>query len=291
MDSGAQSSFISESLALRIGLKIDRERVPFKCPSSNSLTTRGKVSFELTSHVDNSVSFNVNAHVLPSIIEQQPQSEVQLKCLNELFSRFNISDPQFYKPDSIDLILSSSILFSVLKPQRFLNRAENILVQNTSLGWIVCNSVQFTSDQVLLNTIITTDEDCNTILEKFWSLEEPPCHDKRLSQPELECENSYVKSVTRTATGRFSVGLPFRISTSKLGSSYDISLRRFSCLKRKSRQDPSLKFEYSKFMSEYEDLGHMTQLHITPSQLSPGKHYVIPHHGIWKQGPCSKRSE
>ncbi|GFY09223.1 integrase catalytic domain-containing protein [Trichonephila clavipes] len=63
---------------------------------------------------------------------------------------------------------------------------------------------------------------------------------------------------------------------SSIGDSKEGALKRFYSLERKLHSNNQLKEEYTEFMEEYQNLGHMTPL--ASDVKSP--HYFLPHHGV-----------
>ncbi|XP_038106663.1 uncharacterized protein LOC119766285 [Culex quinquefasciatus] len=58
-----------------------------------------------------------------------------------------------------------------------------------------------------------------------------------------------------------------------------MAIRRFLNLERRLDQQPDLKREYAKFIHEYEQLGHMKEVDVGPSE-PPGSAYYLPHHCV-----------
>ncbi|GFV91655.1 integrase catalytic domain-containing protein [Trichonephila clavipes] len=75
--------------------------------------------------------------------------------------------------------------------------------------------------------------------------------------------------------GRYILKLPFR-DDSSIGDSKEGALKRFYSLERKLHSNNQLKEQYTEFMEEYQNLGHMTPL--ASDVKSP--HYFLPHHGV-----------
>ncbi|GFW58402.1 DUF1758 domain-containing protein [Trichonephila clavipes] len=75
--------------------------------------------------------------------------------------------------------------------------------------------------------------------------------------------------------GRYILKLPFR-DDSCIGDSKEGALKRFYSLERKLHSNNQLKEQYTEFMEEYQNLGHMNPL--ASDVKSP--HYFLPHHGV-----------
>ena len=81
--------------------------------------------------------------------------------------------------------------------------------QKTSLGWIItgryCQSKDsFNSKVFNINTSIGDESNVDSIVRKFWELEELPTESTQIySEDHEKCENEFKTSVRRLLSGRF----------------------------------------------------------------------------------------
>ncbi|XP_043494122.1 uncharacterized protein LOC122519021 isoform X1 [Polistes fuscatus] len=115
-------------------------------------------------------------------------------------------------------------------------------------------------------------------VEKFWKIEEIADNNIRSHEEEL-CEVHYKNNTRRDESGRYIVRLPFKEEDRQLGDSYANVLRRFHALERSLSRKPEMKDEYTWFLSEYEELKHMTRIEGTSREEG----YYLPHHAVLKQ--------
>jgi len=81
--------------------------------------------------------------------------------------------------------------------------------------------------------------------------------------------------------GRYIVKLPFKEQVvAKLRDSKEIALRRLHGLEKKFARDPNLKAQYTRFLDEYLELGHMKQ--VEDITCNEQKSYYFPHHCVFK---------
>ncbi|XP_014292601.1 uncharacterized protein [Halyomorpha halys] len=125
--------------------------------------------------------------------------------------------------------------------------------------------------------IIQDDAAISEQLKAFWELEEPGPADRKHPEDVL-CEKIFMQTHTRTAEGRYVARLLRKDSSGEPDLNSSIALRRLYSLENKFRRDPRLKEQYIQFMTECEQLGHM-------SVASTPARYVIPHHGVWQVKP------
>lgn len=119
----------------------------------------------------------------------------------------------------------------------------------------------------------------DALLGYFWEIEE--IVDKRfLSEEECQVESFYKETTRRDpSSGKYIVRLPFNDKLSNLGHSYHMAKRRFESTERKLNQNPLMKSDYDKFMREYIELEHMSEV----PETAKNEGYFMPHHAVSKQ--------
>ncbi|GFS88619.1 DUF1758 domain-containing protein [Trichonephila clavipes] len=143
----------------------------------------------------------------------------------------------------------------------------------TKLGHLLSGTINTQYNQnssLICHTLLNIDHS----LKQFWELESVPKDIPSKDEDEL-CESIFVNSHIRNADGRYILKLPFR-DDSSIGDSKEGALKRFYSLERKLHSNNQLKEQYTEFMEEYQNLGHMTPL--ASDVKSP--HYFLPHHGV-----------
>jgi len=78
------------------------------------------------------------------------------------------------------------------------------------------------------------------------------------------------------------VKLPLSDSPVILGDSYHTARAKFLALQQRLLKQPQLKKDYSQFLDEYLQLGHMTPVDEVEGKKEVAKFYM-PHHGIVKE--------
>jgi len=202
---------------------------------------------------------------------RQLPSQVRAKCGN-LF----LADPMFDKPAPVELLIGADIF-----PQVWNDKSDSLgpgypSVYSSIFGWVLIGPVQTHLDvgaQSMLVSLVTSTE---TMLEKFWSVEKLEVAPLQFTEDSL-CEKIFSSEVTRNSQGRFSVPLPLRFErmSEEFPGSRQVALDRFPQLERKLSADKIIDKAYCKFMSNYEEFGHM-------SRAEGDGQYFIPHHAIQK---------
>ncbi|KAL4131175.1 hypothetical protein QTP88_008517 [Uroleucon formosanum] len=221
------------------------------------------------------LSISVKPWVLSSITTDMPArqlpAQVRVKC-----SHLNLADLSFDKPAPVDMLIGADIF-----PQVWNKKSSSLgpgfpLVYSSVFGWVLIGSVQEHPDigvQSMLVSLVSSMED---LMKRFWSVEEPEAAPQQFTENGL-CEEMFHSEVSRDSHGWFSVPLPFRSGqpVKSFPGSRQVTLNRFLHLERKLAADNILYAAYRKFMSEYEELGHMTRAEDTGQ-------YYIPHHAVQK---------
>ncbi|XP_037931114.1 uncharacterized protein LOC119665925 [Teleopsis dalmanni] len=286
LDSCSQVNFITDSLARALNLKRSRSEIDIvgvgssvlKIQHNTQTTIRSRIT-EFETSLDFLISKNISSY--------HPDKAFSLKDLN-IPSHMELADPEFNVPKGIDMLLGAEAFFLLLTQGR-LSLGKNLpILQNTEFGWIVSGRYALSHKPIeaVSHCTITSIEALNKNIEKMWQLEDVSNKRQKWSEEQIMCEQHFIDNVSVNCDGRIMVKLPFKNSTDLLGNSKDIALRRFYALEKKLEKNIQLKEEYSKFMKEYEELGHMSLIH-SPNLSIP--HYYIPHHCVLKSSSESTK--
>ncbi|XP_055623682.1 uncharacterized protein LOC129767088 [Toxorhynchites rutilus septentrionalis] len=192
-----------------------------------------------------------------------------------------LADPRFFEPSHIDVIIGTEIYHRLLL-DGFIELDSNLpILKETVFGWIVSGKCSNTISCHSAVTMVCSNADLEKQMMRFWEIES--CHSNNiLSVGEQQCEQYFAETTTRDANGRFVVSLPTKKTVlSKLGSSREISLRRFPSLERRLHANPELMKSYTDFIREYIELGHMTLIDPNADLLSSTiQPYHMPHHCV-----------
>ena len=137
-------------------------------------------------------------------------------------------------------------LFMHIKLNSWLKNSNDLpILQNTVLGWILSGAIRAqnikdnskTTQSALL---VRHDSDLDSQMEKFWNIEEVTTN-KTLTKEEQYCEEQFKIHTRHYDKGRVVVRLPQKEKHLKLGTSYNIALKRFKVLEQKLSANPKLK--------------------------------------------------
>ncbi|XP_072400921.1 uncharacterized protein [Diabrotica undecimpunctata] len=260
LDSGSQSHFISEQLCKKLGITFSDVNYAVK-GLGQSLSNINKQVNEVMSCINN-FKMNITCLVLPVITEKLPLVSFNKKHL-QIPSHLKLADPQFNQSSQIDILLGSNVFWQLLAVGQIKLRPNMPTLQKTQLGWIIAGDLLLSrgrsNSTVNYFSIKNASEVTDDSVTRFWNIKE--IHDvNKLTQTEQYCEDHFKSTTKRHVRGRFILNTPFNQQISKLRESKQTSINRFFSLERKLLTNSELRREYVNFMSEYELLGHMTEV-------------------------------
>lgn len=275
LDCGSQSNFISSKLCNLL-------RLP-QCTTNISITGINNITSNINTKCDVTIESRlsqflttISCFILPKITDDLPNNNIDISQWN-IPDHLNLADPLFNESGEVDLLLGASVFWTLLRNGKISLGKTKPVLQNTLFGWIIAGPV---NEPVLkLQCYFSREIDLHNNLKHFWELEEctNPCP---LSADDIQCENFFQNTLSRSNDGRFIVRIPFKQSPSQLGESKSNAIKRLLQLERRFQQNPPMKAQYIDFLKTYESLRHMSRLHdFDESQLS----YFLPHHAVVRE--------
>ncbi|XP_071057038.1 uncharacterized protein [Onthophagus taurus] len=294
VDSCSQSNFITTELASKLNLQKTKVLASINGVNQSNFnaTTRTQTDiYSLNKNFNKKLSFLI----IDKITDKLPQQKIDKERL-QIPEKLQLADPDFHKPNSVDILLGASVFFELLSiGQIKLNGNEGPILQKTKLGWIIAGNIPFSlnCNSCFLITRKTINENTPLLksLERCWEIEESP-KINHLSPEDLEVETHFRNTYQRETDGRFQVSLPLKDNPQILGESYDIAKRRLISLETKFAKKSELKKEYVKFMSDYESLGHMSEVGADELGKSDASNEVVnyvPHHCVLKMSSTTTK--
>lgn len=274
LDCGSQSHLITTSLVNK--LKLPKQRANLSIVGINQIEFPIKFKCDLTIEANDNFSRTITCYIVPKISDNLPSRNLDLDSL-DIPSDLNLADPFLGKSGRVDLLLGAPLFWEILKNGKYVLKNQ-LIIQNTEFGWILAGplNIPIIDNKTYCN--LTCDYQLKEQLQNFWEIEDDIRYD-HLSIEDTQCETYFKETVTRNEEGRFTVGIPFKESPSKLGDSKKAALNRLYSMERKLNKNLDLQKQYHAFMREYEMLGHMTRVSISNNEKDV---YYLPHHGVVK---------
>ncbi|XP_070525005.1 uncharacterized protein [Cardiocondyla obscurior] len=200
-----------------------------------------------------------------------------------------LADPDFDVCQTVEVLLGAEVYANIVREGLRRGGPDVPVAVNTTLGWILAGAVRDSSSGLVGSVFTcTTDDDLGSLVARFWQQEEPARGPPPMSAEEKECEAHFVRTHSRTASGRYVVRLPVREPLPNLEDSERVARRTLAGVERRLAGNERLYKLYSDFMKEFLTLGHMAPVPSAAGQ-SGGRVCYLPHHGVMKgEGPAAK---
>lgn len=221
LDSGSQSSFVSDELINRLKFKCHNVQIEVKGVNQQVSHALKSAKLSIISHC-NSFTAEMQCIVLPKITQNVPAVKVDILNLS-IPNNLRLADPQFNVSRPVDLLIGADIFWVLLCVGQIKLGKQQPTLQKTLLSWIVAGRVKNSkskSGSILCN--LTSIEDLHERVTKFWRIEN--CFDKEIEGAETtHCEEYFKINHSRNSEGRFVVRLLLKEEiVSKFGNSEDI---------------------------------------------------------------------
>lgn len=286
LDSGSQSNFITTRLQKSLHLLKSKTSITVSGFNQQESKINEKCKTLIRSRF-NDYTEELEFLIAPKITEKIPDSNFVVPNIKEL--NINLADPLFNKRGSIDMLLGAEIFYSILQPGRLERNPQTPLLQETHFGWIAVGKVflqdpsAFTHRSFVINNL---DEE----IQRMWALDKCSYNKEPLTTEEKQCEQHYVNNYSRDKNGRFVVRFPLKINRKQLGKSYWIALKRLQYLQTKFQKNPKLKKQYTDFINEYRDMGHLEEIFVDENiEEDPTKIQYLPHHCILRDSSSTTK--
>ncbi|XP_058826837.1 uncharacterized protein LOC131686859 [Topomyia yanbarensis] len=293
LDSGSQANLMSEKLCQLLKLPRNEKKVEI----SGIGKSRRQISCEVSTVVSSRTlefSMSMEFLVLGQVTDNQPSSSLPLAHWKPP-SDIKLADPEFFISGPIDLVLGSQFYydFHLLDGGRLqIRRFDSTLpvFVNTVFGWVAAGETDLNGGASRISCNLAIAEPLDKSIERFWAIEELSEKPPR-TQEEEDCELHFQSTFTRDENGRYVLRYPKHMGFHEMiGESREAALRRFQHLERRLKRDPDLKRQYSEFMQEYLDLGHMKRIGtVEDSRDEERLVCYLPHHSVFKESSSTTK--
>ncbi|XP_017797043.1 PREDICTED: uncharacterized protein LOC108578262, partial [Habropoda laboriosa] len=289
LDVGSQEHFVTEELSNKLGFS----RSPIKTVVGGlgraSKTIQYKSDVVIHSR-DNKFRTNLSCLVIKDITDDMPNLPTNfLKiCVPP---NITLADPQFNKKSRIDLLIGAGLFWKLLCIGQQRVDSSDLVWQKTRLGWVLGGSVislisPHPTNRSTCHSVMTTD--LNRTISQFWEIEEvQPSSIETSGSSTDPSETHFDLTTTRDETGRYIVKIPFNSKLGELGQSRTQAKNRLLGMERRFSKNLELNRLYTEFMTEYNTLGHMTQL-TDQKVICTEPNFYLPHHAVFKQSSTTK---
>ena len=277
LDSGSDANFITKAVAQALRLKQQTVRVQANGLGSKSTIIDRKITATFCSRLRKN-EHEAEFLVTPSITGLTPIRPVSMASLGIPHDMI-LADPTFHKPGKIDLLIGNQLFWKMFSGQKF-ELESGVSMMQSPLGWVIAGSV--TSSHVIqtVQCNLSTLSDLHNTMERFYKLEDYRNDKGFLTDEEQHCEEFFEQTYKRDEDGRFIITIPFKPNVDQLTSNHGQAFHQFLALEKRLHKNEKLRDEYTKFMAEYEKLGHMQE--IDPKVYANQTRFYFPHHAVEK---------
>lgn len=277
LDSCSQINIISEDFAQRLRLnKTNAITTVDNIDSSSKL--RHQVRTEVKNRTGNFVQ-SITCCVSKKI-SHQPHSVIHISKWR-IPRNISLADEQFHVPKVIDMLLGTDVFYNSLSVGQ-IKMGDNLpSLQKTVFGWVAVGKYIENQTSKVKSTfaLFNTKQTIDRHLERLWELDNTTTLQSQLSTEHQLCQTIFDKTVQQNDEGRIVVKLPFNTPPDDIGETYNIAVRRMKAMEVKLNKNADLKRQYSEFMEEYIQLGHMS---VVQDHDLRQPNYYIPHHFVLK---------
>ncbi|XP_031348317.1 uncharacterized protein LOC116174520 [Photinus pyralis] len=256
LDSASQSNFISEELCKKLNLKRHETDVSIVGISQTPIKTMARVEIKIYSRY-NHYSVTLSCLVIPKITDNLPSSNFNANIL-DIPSNLVLADPTYNKQGKIDILIGASNFWELLSVGQHQLGTGKPTLHKTKLGWVISGNLSPNEGQIKRTLAYLSLNKLQDEVSKFWEINECIERVSHLSAEEKYCEKMFNETTQRATNGKFIVRIPLKPNYSSLD-------------------------KYVKFMYEYKQLNHMTEIEDTLKAT-----YYLPHHAVLRDSLTTK---
>ncbi|XP_055590213.1 uncharacterized protein LOC129742346 [Uranotaenia lowii] len=277
LDSGSQVNFITDQLANTLRLEKRKVEVPIGGINEIKTVARHLIKVHLQSRCSD-FRTELECLVIPKVTGPIPSTNIDVTDWHFPHG-IQLADPNFFKPDKIDLLAGAALFFNILKTGHLILDPCLPELRESHLGWLVTGTLTSESNyESIQYAQLASVESIENSITRFWELEEVTTAPKTTAE-EQQCEEHFIAIHTRDVSGRYTVRSPLEPNADKLDSSRNLALKRFFILENRLQRNPELWSHYVEFIREYQLLGHCQTINEADDPPQRGKYY-LPHHAV-----------
>ncbi|XP_036347012.1 uncharacterized protein LOC118756353, partial [Rhagoletis pomonella] len=288
LDQGSEASFVTEHTVQVLRLPRKRAHINIKGLSEAKVAeARSYVLLTVRSRRDPSMEYRVLAYVLPKVNHVMPSKRITTTIWPYL-KGLDLADPSYYEPQQVDILLGSDIYDECILSDTRRGPKGAPIAQLTTFGYIISGKVRNSEPSPITVSSLHNSIEFDTVLRKFWELEEVP---------EVKCSSS---TVQRMESGKYIVRSPLLSeidASSVIGTSRHMALKRFMHLENRLSRDPELRKTYPDTIREYLALGKMKPVIRSEQQSqciskengSFSTCFYLPHHPVLKESSSTTK--
>jgi len=280
LDSGSQVNFVSKRYANLLQLSCKKSLLPISGIGDNRLRAKSCSELKIESRTSD-FSIRISCYVLPNIVGELASCPEPADGWGIPVSVSPLlADPDFHRPQVIDLLIGGGSFFDVLGTKRIPLNIGSVTLHDSNFGWLVTGELSNHHAPTLFSMGQSIEEDWKVLSSVEESSYGRLSKANKRSQEEQETVQHFKQHTIRDKEGRFVVRLPIKQSITEIGTTLPMATARFLNVEKRLQHDEHLKNEYIRFMSEYIEMGHMVE--VSEDSIQAQNHFYLPHHSVTK---------
>jgi hypothetical protein len=278
LDSGSNANFVTRNVAKALKIPMHRTCVEVHGIAKTPIIIDEFISTIVSSRVkEHSTEFEFL--VLDKITNQLPMQRIDTSTWS-FPDDVVLADPFFNTPGKIDILIGNEMFLDLIEAGKA-RIANGPTLRDTIYGWIVGGRTQSTSRINAVQCNFTNVNEIRESVEKFYKLEDYRNEKRFLTDEEQFCESVFEQTHQRAPDGRFIVTIPLKTNVDQLANNRRQAMCQYIANEKRLQKNDRLKCEYDKFMNEYLELGHMTEVDVS-GEADDAPAYYLPHHAVEK---------
>lgn len=299
LDSGSQRTYITESLARKLNLKLgNRDEIMLVTFGSEKPKRIRPPTTKLDIILKDGSTLQISANVVPQIageIQRRPVNLKSLKNWEYLWGEFPLADdlPSETETSSVELLIGNDYYLDLILPQK-IEVQSGLYMLGSKLGWILSGRTSetvanITESSMLILTYGTEIPKETSLLtcadkslpvkpnvEDFWNLESIGIRDCPVESDNKVALSKFNETL-RYENGRYTVTWPWKDENPDLPENRTLALGRLKSLVRRMKDNPDLIQKYDEIIEDQLRQGVIER--VRSESKDTIKHY-IPHHAV-----------
>ena len=301
LDSGSQSTYVTESLAKKMNLKLGKKEEIMLVTFGSDTPKRIKTpTTKLNIQLKDGSTLKISANVVPQIagsIHRRPVNLTSVKNWEYLWTEFSLADdfPNNRETSSVDLLIGNDYYLDIILPQK-IEIQTGLYMLGSKLGWILARRTTETDENtaepsmliltygtyINRETTLMTHAD-NSLpmkpnLEDFWRLESIGIQESPTESDDTKALNRFNETLSYK-NGRYIVTWPWKKEKPDLPQNHGLALGRLKSLINRMKRNPDLVEKYTEIIEEQLKQGIIEMVSPDVQSNNTIKHY-IPHHAV-----------
>lgn len=299
LDSGSQRTYITESLANKLNLKMgNSDEIMLVTFGSERPKRIRSPTTQLNIILKDGSTLQINANVVPQIagsIQRRPVHLKSLKNWDYLWGQFPLADdlPKETETSSVELLIGNDYYLDIILPQK-IEVQRGLYMLGSKLGWIlsgrtseITNETNEASMLIMtygvkvgketsMLTAVDQSFPLKPNLEDFWRLESIGINESPVVSDDSIALDKFNETL-RYESGRYTVTWPWKNGKPDLPENRALAVGRLKSLLRRMKDNPDLIQKYDDIIRDQLKQGIIEKVRNETKDTT--KHY-IPHHAV-----------